>query len=49
MKKYIDENGKDLKETPMPPKTPCTCPHEWATSRMEIVKKLIESYRDATL
>jgi hypothetical protein len=32
-----------LHEAPMPPKTPCTCPNEWAKSRMESVKRLLES------
>ena len=31
-----------LKAKPLPPKTPSTCPHEWANERMKLVDDFIE-------
>jgi len=42
---WAEKLEKGLKEKPLPPKTPCTCPNEWAKERMKTVEDILYSWK----
>ena len=42
---WAEKFDNSLKETPLPPKTPCTCPYEWAKDRMKTVEDFLHAWK----